>query len=117
MLKVYVYKNCDTCRKALKYLDQRDIPYESHPIVDTPPSPAEIRQVVSKMAGGLPKVFNTSGQLYRSLNMKEKLKTMAEDELVGMLHEHGKLIKRPFVVGSEFATVGFKAEVWDQELT
>jgi len=112
-IKVYEYKRCSTCRNALKYLDAKGINYTAIPIRETPPSIEEFKFMIKK-TGELKKVLNTSGQDYRALNMKEKVKELSEDEILKMLTENGNLVKRPFVVGDDFGTTGFKEEVWDK---
>lgn len=111
-LKLYTYKNCGTCKKALKWLDAQGIAYENHPIRETPPKVAELKTMLAAMDGNIKKLFNTSGQDYKALNMKDKLPTLSEDEALAMLSENGNLVKRPFVLGDGAATVGFKEDVW-----
>lgn len=114
-LKVYEYKRCGTCRNALKYLDAKGITYEVIPIRETPPSTEELEYMLQK-TGELKRLLNTSGQDYRALNMKEKVKELTSSEIIQMLTENGNLIKRPFVLNEEsgVATTGFKAEIWDE---
>jgi arsenate reductase len=115
-IKVYEYKNCSTCKKALQFLDERKISYEKIPIVDQPPSLAELRQMLKFLqasGGTLRNLFNTSGEKYRELGVAEQLKNgLSESEALKLLSENGKLIKRPFVLGASFGVVGFKAEDW-----
>lgn len=116
MMKVYEYKNCSTCVKALKFLDGKKIAYERLPIVDQPPTLAELKRMNEylKAAGGTFKnLFNTSGQMYRELDISAKLKDgMTENEAMKLLAANGKLIKRPFVLTDKTGTVGFKPDVW-----
>lgn len=112
-LKVYEYSRCGTCRNALKYLDAKGIKYTAVPIRETPPSIKELKQML-KGTGELKRLLNTSGQDYRKLGMKDKVKELSEDEVLKLLNENGNLIKRPFVLGDGIATTGFKAEVWDE---
>src|SRR5690606_4568461 len=100
ILKVYAYKGCGTCRKALKYLDGRGISYEVLPIRETPPTKAELRRMLDAYDGDIRKLFNTSGMDYKALNLKDKLPTISVDEAIGLLHENGNLVKRPFVIGA-----------------
>ena len=111
-LKLYTYKNCGTCKKALKWLDEQGITYDNHPIRETPPKVTELKTMLAAMDGNIKKLFNTSGQDYKALNMKEKLPTLSEDEALAMLAENGNLVKRPFVLGDDAETVGFKEDVW-----
>ena len=112
MLKIYEYKNCSTCKKALKFLDSQGIAYKAYPIVDRPPSKKELKEMLKSFDGNIKKLFNTSGQFYREMNIKDKIQSMTDSEAINLLSEHGKLVKRPFLIGDETATVGFKEEVW-----
>jgi len=113
MIKVYHYANCDTCRKALKYLNSRGTEFTPIPIRETPPSVAELELALATMGGDLGKLFNRSGQDYRSQNLKEKLPGMPKAEALKLLHSNGNLVKRPFLVGKKFAVAGFDEKVWD----
>lgn len=115
MLKVYEYANCDTCRKALKYLDQRGVKYERVPIVDRPPTAKELNRMLEAV-GEVKKLFNTSGQLYREMGMGEKLQTLKPAEAIALLAKHGKMVKRPFVLGPGVALVGFREAEWQKAL-
>jgi arsenate reductase len=116
-IKIYEFKNCDTCRKALQYLDQRKISYLKIAIVDQPPTLAELKKMLSyiKSAGGTFKnLFNTSGVQYRELNISDKIKSgMTENEALELLSKNGKLIKRPFLLTNDAGVVGFKKEIWE----
>ncbi|MES2963552.1 MAG: Spx/MgsR family RNA polymerase-binding regulatory protein [Bdellovibrionota bacterium] len=115
-IKVYEYKGCSTCQKALKFLDSRKVKYEKLPIVDEPPSKAELKTMLAHLeadGGTFKNLFNTSGQLYRELDVSSKLKAgMTATEAIELLAKNGKLVKRPFVLGSNFGMVGFKEDVW-----
>ena len=113
-LKVWEYKNCGTCRKALKYLDSKGADYQRAPIREQPPSATELRQMLKQRGGEIRQLFNTSGVDYRAMNLKDKLPAMSEDEAITLLASNGNLIKRPFVLGPEIALVGFKQEEWDR---
>lgn len=117
-MKVYEYKNCNTCRKALKFLDAHGAKYERVPIVETPPSLGELKRMLAyiKRDGGTFKnLFNTSGQQYRELGISEKLKDgMSEGEALKLLSSNGKLIKRPFLLAGKSGVVGFKKDVWEK---
>jgi arsenate reductase (glutaredoxin) len=109
--RVYEYEGCSTCRKALKFLDASKVAYEAVPIVETPPSKAELKTML-KFAGELKRLFNTSGVLYREMGVGEKLKTMSEDDALALLAKHGKLVKRPFVLLQDRGLLGFKEGEW-----
>lgn len=114
-VKAYLYEKCGTCRKAKQWLKQENIPFEEIPIVEAPPSKEELRRIWKSSGLDLKKMFNTSGQFYRELLLKEKLPTMSEDEMLELLASNGKLIKRPLIVEGDRATVGFKEDemnVW-----
>lgn len=108
-IKVYEYEKCSTCRSALKWLDKKGIAYERVPIVERPPTRAELSKMLERV-GDLKRLFNTSGLVYRELKVGEKLKTMSPDEALDLLAKHGKLVKRPFV--PEKGLVGFKEAEW-----
>jgi arsenate reductase (glutaredoxin) len=116
MLTVYAYKNCSTCRNALKWLAARGIPHEEKAIRETPPSVAELENALGSHGGDLRKLFNTSGLDYRSLDLKNRLPRMAEPEALALLHENGNLVKRPFVSGEHISLVGFKEAEWESAL-
>ena len=113
-IKAYLYNKCGTCSKAKKWMDEQGIAYQEIPIVETPPSEEEIREIWKKSGVEVKKMFNTSGQSYKQLGLKDKLKTMSEDEMFQLLASDGKLLKRPLIVSDERATVGFKEEVMEQ---
>lgn len=106
-VKVYEYAKCSTCRNALKWLDAKKVDTKIIPIVDEPPSAAELKGYIK--ASGLPvtKFFNTSGLVYREMKLGEKLRTMSEDEMIKLLASNGKLIKRPLLVDGKDVLVGF----------
>lgn len=105
--KVYQYAKCSTCRKALALLDGLGASFEKVDIVEEPPSKKELRRVLELT--GLPpkKLFNTSGQSYREGKFGERLATMSQTEALDALARDGKLVKRPLVIGEDFAIVGF----------
>jgi arsenate reductase (glutaredoxin) len=106
-MKVFHYKACSTCRKAIKWLDQHEVRYEAVPIVESPPSVAELEQVLKATGVEVKKLFNTSGEVYRAEGYSERLKTMSTAQALQALAANGKLIKRPLVVDKSFALVGF----------
>jgi arsenate reductase len=114
-ITVFHYPQCSTCRKALKWLDERGIAHPRVNIVEQPPSKAQLEGAVAE---GVPLrgLFNTSGQSYRNGNFKEKLGTMSEEQALTSLHADGKLIKRPFLVSDDIYLVGFDEKSWKQAL-
>ncbi len=119
LLKVYEYTGCNTCKKALKFLDAHKIKYQRLPIVEQPPTKVELRRMlvfVVAEGGGLKNLFNTSGVLYREMKISSKFPEMSEAEALDILAKNGKLIKRPFVLGKDFGVIGFKEDQWRKYL-
>jgi arsenate reductase len=116
MLLIYTYAKCSTCRDALKWLDRHDIPHEVRPIRESPPTRDELGAALKAMDGELRKLFNTAGQDYRELGMKDRLPTLTEEEAIHLLTQNGNLVKRPFAIGPGTALVGFKPEIWHKTL-
>lgn len=112
VLKFYGYRNCGTCRKALKWLDAHDVAYLEVPIRERPPTKTELGKMLRYLDGDIKKLFNTSGGDYKALNLKEKLLKMSQAEALELLGRNGNLVKRPFVVSGDSGTVGFKEDVW-----
>jgi arsenate reductase (glutaredoxin) len=114
MLKVYGYKGCDTCRKAVKWLGARGIVFEEVPIRELPPTEAELRRVLEARGGDLRALFNTSGQDYREGGWRERLPGMTMEEALEVLASQGNLVKRPVAVdeASGVAINGFREEEW-----
>ena len=110
------YDRCGTCKKAEKWLQEKEIPYEKRPIKDSNPSYEELKEW--KDVSGLPlqKFYNTSGQLYKSMNLKEKRKEMDENDQLHLLASDGMLVKRPILLADGKVLVGFKEEEWSQAL-
>jgi arsenate reductase len=106
-LKVYHYAKCSTCRKALAFLDQNDVPHERVDIVTRPPSKTELKRAWKLSGLPIKKMFNTSGESYRNGRFGERLATLSDDQALEALAKDGKLIKRPVVLGSDFALLGF----------
>jgi arsenate reductase len=109
-LTFYWYPKCGTCRKAKRWLDDHQIVYEPIHIVENPPSRAEIEQLYRKSGLDIKKFFNTSGQKYKELGVKDIIKTASEKELLDLLSTDGMLLKRPLMTDGEKVTVGFKEE-------
>jgi arsenate reductase (glutaredoxin) len=84
------------------------------PIVESPPTEAELRGALNDLGGAFKKLFNTSGLVYREMKLSQKIKTMDENEAIDLLHANGKLIKRPFVLTEKGVLIGFKEAEWDQ---
>lgn len=116
MYTVYYYPACGTCKKALKWLENKSVEVELKHIVEATPTVEILKEAYAKSGLTLNKFFNTSGKKYRELNMKEEQKKMTEDELLTLLASEGMLIKRPILIGEEFALVGFKEAQWDEKV-
>ena len=110
--KVYEYNGCSTCRKALKWLEQKGADYKVIPIRETPPNRTELRRMLKSYKGNIRKLFNTSGSDYKKLNLKDNIPKLSEAQLIDMLNTNGNLIKRPFVINMEGGLVGFKEHEW-----
>ena len=110
-MRVYAYDKCDSCRKALRFLREREIKFDLLPIREQPPSRAELRHVLHHV-GALRRLFNTSGVDYRTLGIGAKLPAMTEEEAIELLAGNGNLVKRPFVVDSDWGSAGFDEEAW-----
>jgi arsenate reductase len=115
-MKIFTYKNCSTCKKATKWLTEQGHAFEEVAIRETPPSAAELEQMLEYQDGALKKLFNTAGGDYRQLNMKEKLPAMSVPEALELLAQRGNLVKRPFLLGDDCGLVGFKPDEWQQAL-
>ena len=110
------YPPCSTCQKAKKWLDEHGISYTDRHIKENNPSYEELKLWYEMSGLPLKKFFNTSGLLYKSLNLKEKLPTMTEDEQLQLLSTDGMLVKRPIVVNGSTVLVGFKETQWQELL-
>ena len=110
------YPKCTTCQKAKKWLDEHGISYELRDIKTENPSAQELEQWYRRSGLPLKKFFNTSGLLYKSMELKDKLPGMTEGEMLHLLATDGMLVKRPLLVGEETVLVGFKEAEWAQRL-
>ena len=114
MLTFYWYPSCGTCKKAKKWLDEHHVPYEAIHIKDYPPSREKLEELYKRSGLELKKFFNTSGQKYKELGLKDKVKTCSEDELLDILASDGMLLKRPIATDGERVTVGFREEEYEK---
>ena len=115
-MKVLVYRKCSTCQKALKWLEEHQIPFEERPIVEEHPTEAELKEWYQKSGLPLKRFFNTSGLLCKSMSLKDRLPEMSEEEQLKLLATDGMLVKRPLVVGEDFVMTGFKEPEWSERL-
>ena len=116
MVKFICYPKCTTCQKAIKWLDDNKIEYELRDIKLDNPTLDELAEWHKKSGLTLKKFFNTSGLLYKSLDLKNKLPTMRENEMLKLLASDGMLVKRPLLIGDCFVLVGFKEAEWSATL-
>ena len=110
------YPKCTTCKRAKKWLDEHQISYEERDIKENNPSLEELKEWYAMSGLPLKKFFNTSGMLYKQMNLKEQLKDMSEDEQLKLLATDGMLVKRPLVIGDGFVLTGFKEKEWEEKL-
>mgnify|MGYP002623173435 CR=1 FL=1 len=116
MVKVYCYSKCTTCKKALKWLDDNKIEHTVIDIKGDHPDEKMLRQMHKKSGLPLRKFFNTSGQLYREMELSKKLPDMSEDEMFKILASDGMLVKRPLLVTDKAVIPGFKEDTWREAL-
>ena len=110
------YPKCSTCQKAKKWLDEHNIEYIERHIVEDNPTYDELKEWYAKSGFPLKKFFNTSGLIYKEMNLKDKLPTMSEEEQLKLLATNGMLVKRPLVVKENIVLVGFKEAEWSEKL-
>ena len=116
MVKFICYPKCTTCQKARKWLDDNKIEYEFRDVKLDNPNLDELTEWHKKSGLPLKKFFNTSGLLYKSLDLKNKLPAMNDDEMLKLLATDGMLVKRPLVISDSFVLVGFKEAEWEVSL-
>lgn len=109
------YPRCTTCKKAQKWLDDNGFQYELRDIKENNPTYEELKNWYAKSGLPLKKFFNTSGLLYKSMELKDKLPTMTEDEQLKLLSTDGMLVKRPILVNEDTVLVGFKEADWEKQ--
>ena len=115
MLFIY-YPKCSTCIKAKKWLDEKGVKYTERHIVEENPSFEELKEWWEKSGLPLKKFFNTSGMLYKEMQLKDKLQRMSEEEQLKLLSTNGMLVKRPIIVKGKTVLVGFKEADWSEKL-
>ncbi len=115
-ITVLCYEKCSTCRKALAWLEQQGIPFDTRPIREENPTADELRNWYERSGLPLKRFFNTSGNLYKELGLKDKLPAMTEEEQLALLATDGMLVKRPLVVLEDGVLTGFKEAEWKEKL-
>ena len=116
MMQFICYPKCTTCQRAKKWLDDQKIPYQLRDIKQEKPTIEELKAWHKKSTLPLKKFLNTSGLLYKSLDLKNKLLQMTEEEMIALLATDGMLVKRPLLVCDDFVLVGFKESDWNAAL-
>lgn len=110
------YPRCSTCKKAKKWLDEHNLEYTDRDIVKDNPQAEELKEWYEKSELPLKRFFNTSGKIYREMELKDKLGDMTETEQIKLLSTDGMLVKRPIIVGDTFVLTGFKEKEWEEKL-
>ena len=116
MMEFLCYSRCSTRQKAKKRLDENGISYQERPIKEQNPTVEELKLWHQKSGLSLKKFFNTSGMLYKEMQLKDKLPNMSEEEQYALLATDGMLVKRPILVGDEFVLTGVKEKEWSEKL-
>ena len=116
MLTFICYPKCTTCQRAKKWLDDNNVEYVFRDIKLENPTALELKEWYKTSGLPLRKFFNTSGLLYKSMDLKNKLPTMTEEEQINLLATDGMLVKRPLLIGDNFVLVGFKESEWEKAL-
>ncbi len=116
MLTVYCYEKCTTCKKALKWLDNKKIEFDQKDIKTEHPDEKTLRKLWKSSGLPLKRFFNTSGMIYREMELSKKLPDMSEDEQIKLLASDGMLVKRPLAVSDDDVLVGFKEAEWAEKL-
>lgn len=114
---VYIYGKCSTCRDAIRFLEELKVIFTVKEITKEPPSLTELKQMLDYQNGNLKKLFNTSGLLYKEMNLSTKLEDMPLSEALKLLNTHGMLVKRPFLLGKNFGLTGFNKKEWLEKLS
>lgn len=110
------YPKCSTCQKAKKWLNEHDISFEDRHIVESNPTADELMQWIRISTKPVKSFFNTSGLLYKSMELKSKLPTMNESECIELLASNGMLVKRPLLISDAFILIGFRESEWQEKL-
>lgn len=114
MVLVLHYPKCSTCKRAIQWLKENQIDYQERNIVEQNPTQQELTEWYHKSGLPLKRFFNTSGNLYKEQNLKDKLPQMSEQEQLALLATSGMLVKRPLVIGEDFVLTGFKEVDWER---
>lgn len=115
-LQFICYPKCTTCQKAQKWLDEKGVQYEIRHIKENNPTAEELREWYGKSGLDIKRFFNTSGMLYKEMELKVKLPDMTEEEKIALLATDGMLVKRPLLIAEDFVLAGFKEKEWLEKL-
>ena len=107
------YPKCSTCKKTRKFLEEKGVAFENRDIKEQNPTVDELKEWIAKSGLPVKKFFNTSGMLYRQMELKDKLPNMSEQEMIELLATDGMLVKRPILVSEDKVLVGFRQAEWD----
>lgn len=110
------YPRCTTCKKAKKWLEEHNVEFTDRDIKLDNPTAEELKTWYTRSNLPLKKFFNTSGNLYKEMGLKDKLTTMTEEEQIDLLATDGMLVKRPLIITEDFVLVGFKEQEWEEKL-
>lgn len=113
---ILCYEKCSTCKKALKWLDEKNVEYTLRPIKEENPTADELLLWIKKSGKEARKFFNTSGQLYREMGISARVKDMSQEEIIDLLATDGMLVKRPLMITDNGVLIGFKESEWEEML-
>lgn len=116
-MRMYLYDKCDSCRKARRFLEGRQVPVECRDIVSHPPGRPELLKALHAVGGNVRRLFNTSGKQYRELRLGEKVATMSDEEALALLEANGWFVKRPLLLWDDGALVGYSEDRWKEAAT
>lgn len=109
---VYIHPKCSTCQKAMAFLKAQAVAVTIKDITVTPPSLSELKAMLEFQNGNIKKLLNTSGQLYREMQLASKLPNLSHDDILLLLSQHGMLVKRPFLLAQNVGLIGFSEAQW-----
>lgn len=115
-MELVCYAKCGTCMKAKKFMMAHNLEYDYREIVTSPLSLQELKEIYSRSGLPIKKLLNTSGLVYRELEMKEKVKTFSDDQILTLLSEHPMLVKRPVLLKDDAVLIGFEENEWTEKL-
>ena len=116
MIRVYCYSKCTTCKKALKWLEEKGLEFETIDIKENNPDEETLREYFKKSGLPIKRFFNTSGMIYREMGLAKKINDMTEDQCLELLATDGMLVKRPLLIKDDIVFTGFKEADWESIL-